>query len=168
MTTSPDDRVVAPPSSPADGDGPETPGPPPHAGRGPRSWSDRRFPWSIDAMFRGLALAVIGMLLIGLVGSDRPDAHFLPSTDTAAMWERIFAHALDPFRQRTGALPARLDELVAEDPITKEPYLDHVPDDPWGTPYRYVVHDARRGRFEVRSAGRDRAFDTDDDVVLER
>lgn len=128
----------------------------------------RRLVRLADVVLQVVALAVIAVLLVGLVGSGRSDAQFGSSTHTAAAWERIFAQALDQFRLRTGALPARLDELGAEDPITKEPYLDDAPDDPWGTPYRYVVRDARRGRFEVRSAGPDRAFATDDDVVLER
>ena len=162
--TAPD---AAPSADAAGRAGPEAPGPPPHAGRGPRSWSDRRFPWSIDVMFRVLAFAVIGMLLIGRVGTDTWSTG-PASEDTAAMQARNFALALHAFRQRTGALPARLDALVAEDPHSKEPYMERVPNDPWGTPYRYDVRDARRGRFEVRSAGRDRAFDTDDDVVLER
>ena len=166
MTTSPDEPDPAP-THLDEGHGPEAPRAPARRAREATPWSDRRFPWSIDVAFRVVALAVIVMLLVGLVGTDTWSTG--PSSeDTAAMQARNFSFALDLFRRRTGALPARLDELVAEDPHSKEPYLDRVPNDPWGTPYRYVVRDARRGRFEVRSAGPDRAFDTDDDVVLER
>ncbi|MFO0933247.1 MAG: type II secretion system protein GspG [Planctomycetota bacterium] len=167
MTASLDDPAPASTPDPAEGDAPDAPRAPARRARGSPPWNDRRFPWSIDVAFRVVAFAVIGMLLIGLVGTDTWSTG-PASEDTAAMQARNFAQALDLFRRRTGALPARLDALVAEDPHSKEPYLDRVPNDPWGTPYRYVVRDARRGRFEVRSAGRDRAFATDDDVVLER
>lgn len=134
----------------------------------PGALARRRLVRLADVVFHVVALAIIGIMLVGLVGSGRSDAHFGSSTHSAAMQARNFAQALDAVRRRTDALPERLDALVAEDPITKEPYMEPVPDDPWGTPYRYVVRDARRGRFEVRSAGPDRAFDTDDDVVFER
>lgn len=167
MTTSPDDRVVAPPSSPAEGDGPEVPHAPARRARGSAPWSDRRFPVSVDLMFRVLGYATIALLLFGLIGD--PEARWgsrWPPKDTARMQLRNVAQAVDVSRQRNRRLPASLDLLTQEDPNTKEPYLDKVPDDPWGVPYRYVVIDARRGRYTLRSAGPDGTFETDDDIVF--
>lgn len=126
----------------------------------------RRLVCVADVVLRVVVLAVIGMLLIGLVGTGRSDAHFGSSPHTARMQLRNVAQAVDVSRQRNRRLPASLDELTQEDPNTKEPYLDKVPNDPWGVPYRYVVIDARRGRYTLRSAGPDGTFETDDDIVF--
>ena len=42
---------------------------------------------------------------------------------------------------------------------------DHVPNDPWGSPYHYECPGAHNTRFvDISSAGPDAKFDTEDDV----
>ncbi len=56
------------------------------------------------------------------------------------------------------ALPGSLDDLV------KQGFLDQLPGDPWGRPYRLVVEDATAKRFRVASDGPDGKAGTADDL----
>jgi general secretion pathway protein G len=129
--------------------------PPPDAPVRP-AWGDR--------VLSIVTLLVIAMLVVGLVAGGRWSEIRGDSRDFAAMRIRDVGHAVEAYRRRTRSVPADLDALLAADPASGEPYLERVPLDPWGRPFRYVVTDERRGRFEVSSAGPDRRFDTDDDV----
>jgi general secretion pathway protein G len=62
-------------------------------------------------------------------------------------------------------LPATLGALATERDGNGDPYMSEIPRDPWGQPYRYRVVDAKRRELEIRSAGEDERFGTDDDVV---
>ncbi len=62
-------------------------------------------------------------------------------------------------------LPTSLADLTAPPADGGEPFLESLPKDPWGGEYRYVVTDVAKRDFELRSAGPDGVFDTEDDVV---
>lgn len=71
----------------------------------------------------------------------------------AASVRRVDAK-VESIKTQTGAYPASLDEIVGFNPAK----------DPWGGDLRYTVVD---GEPDVRSAGPDETFDTDDDITLE-
>jgi hypothetical protein len=67
----------------------------------------------------------------------------------------------------TGRLPASLRVLLQEkNPASDDPWLEDLGNDPWGSPWEYVVKDAAKGGFEVRSYGKDTVPNTADDVVV--
>ena len=43
------------------------------------------------------------------------------------------------------------------------PYMERIPDDLWGVPYRYSLR--TNGRYKIRSAGPDKRFGTPDDLT---
>lgn len=54
--------------------------------------------------------------------------------------------------------PAGLDTWAAK-------YIDEVPVDKWGTPYQYTGPDSEGpGEFNIKSAGSDKQFGTEDDL----
>jgi hypothetical protein len=74
----------------------------------------------------------------------------------------LLASAIRNYRTVRGTLPLRLSDLVE---------LDAPPDgallpDPWGTDYDCMIVSKDPPRATLRSAGPDREFDTDDDVVI--
>ena len=78
-----------------------------------------------------------------------------------------FATALQMYRVDSGRYPTNeqgLDALVKDSGSGgwRGPYLDTLKPDSWGTDYRYSLKDHI---FEVRSAGPDREFNTDDDLI---
>ncbi len=77
---------------------------------------------------------------------------------TEALLEQLSV-ALTNNHKATGALPETLLELtgVARGDIGRE--------DAYGTTIRYTRVDSAKGTFEIRSAGPDKSFDTDDDVT---
>jgi general secretion pathway protein G len=84
------------------------------------------------------------------------------------------ATALDAFCMDAGRYPATvegLDALVNRPAGLVEwhgPYLERIVADRWGTPFRYACPAvASTRRFDLISAGPDRAFGTDDDLVAE-
>jgi general secretion pathway protein G len=73
--------------------------------------------------------------------------------------------AITKFQLDVERLPKTLDELVKESPKPWDgPYLDadEVPKDGWKNDFRY---EPEGRRVRVRSAGPDKQFDTDDDIV---
>lgn len=79
---------------------------------------------------------------------------------------KSLAISAEAYRTDHGMYPAAKDlgELVS---FIQPVYIRTAPTtDLWGTPYRYRASDQRTS-FEVRSAGVDRTFDTQDDVVVQ-
>ena len=49
--------------------------------------------------------------------------------------------------------------------LWKGPYVEDIPDDPWKTPYEYVYPGVKNpDGYDIRSAGPDGQFNTDDDI----
>jgi len=106
---------------------------------------------------------------------------------TALIYPRLVAHqgggivksrsdiaelssALARFRSDVGRYPSEQEglESLVERPHNLKgwtgPYVDKLPDkDEWGNPYRYRLLPG--GKFEIRSAGRDGEYNTDDDLT---
>ena len=79
--------------------------------------------------------------------------------------------AIDLFEQDVGRLPSNdegLQALVGNPgvPGWRGPYLKNgLKPDPWGTPYSYTLDTTTEHLYIVASAGADRAFSTDDDIL---
>jgi general secretion pathway protein G len=76
--------------------------------------------------------------------------------------------ALDAFEVDNGYYPKSLADLIQQPRDSKSwrgPYLDKVPQDPWGNNYVYVYPAKRNvAGFDLSSAGRDGKSGTDDDL----
>ena len=71
--------------------------------------------------------------------------------------------AIDIYRmQNGGRLPDGLWVLTLESPVTGTPYVERIPEDPWGNDYVYEV--LGRGDYELSSSGPDWEPGTDDDI----
>jgi general secretion pathway protein G len=67
------------------------------------------------------------------------------------------SHALEMYRLEHGRCPKDPQELVTAGIIKR------LKADPWGTPYAFACP-GEHGEFDLASAGKDQAFDTDDDI----
>ncbi len=107
-----------------------------------------------------LVLVIIG-LLAAVVGPSLYQ-RIKPAKETAARAQiENFATALDNFMMDTGRYPTTPEGLKAlrdkPDNLQKwnGPYLKkEIPDDPWGTPYKYLAP-GRNGGYEIVSFGAD-------------
>jgi hypothetical protein len=71
--------------------------------------------------------------------------------------------AAELYKLQTGAFPERLDLLVA--PPRGKQILLRLPTDEWGHAYLYELPGRKNAaKFDVRSAGEDGVFFTDDDI----
>ena len=76
--------------------------------------------------------------------------------------------ALDAFEVDNGYYPSSLQDLLQQPSNAKNwhgPYLDNVPQDPWGNPYIYTFpgrHNANS--YDLMSVGPDGKAGTDDDI----
>ena len=77
--------------------------------------------------------------------------------------------ALDAFEVDNGYYPKSLQDLVTAPGTAKNwhgPYLDKIPQDPWGTVYVYYFPGKHNGNaYDILSVGPDGKEGTDDDVV---
>ena len=80
--------------------------------------------------------------------------------------------SLKTYRLNAGVYPTTEQGLAAlVDRPTTKPFprrwwkvADHIPKDPWGSPYEYRLLDPRDSKdFEIVSAGKDGIFGTEDD-----
>ena len=89
---------------------------------------------------------------------DQPE----PSAGEQALTELgALGNSVTAFFSRHSRLPANLEELT-QSIDESEPIVTTIPNDPWGTAYRY---EAQGNAFYLTSAGPDTLFDTDDDVT---
>lgn len=79
---------------------------------------------------------------------------------------QVLTTALERFREDIGRYPTAEEglEALVQDPGEEgwtRHYVNLIQPDPWRTPYRYSITE---NGPEVRSAGPDRTFDTDEDI----
>jgi general secretion pathway protein G len=113
-----------------------------------------------------MVVIVILGALVALVGPNVWNALFRSERDTVEFQLRGFQEAIGHYQLQNRRLPAALQDLANADPKTGEPYMAKVPNDPWDTEYQYRIINESRREFEISSAGRDRAFGGEDDIVL--
>lgn len=110
-----------------------------------------------------VVLVIIGVLAALIVPNvlDRADSARVTAakTDIANLGQALKLYRLD--NQRYPSAQQGLQALVAKpsvDPIPPNwrPYLDKLPNDPWGRPYQYL-NPGIQGEFDVLSFGADGA-----------
>jgi type II secretory pathway pseudopilin PulG len=62
-------------------------------------------------------------------------------------------------------LPDSIDNLTEPSKTSNEPYMKEIPNDPWGQRYDYKVVNKSRKEFQISSAGEDKMWGTEDDLV---
>jgi general secretion pathway protein G len=117
----------------------------------------------IEIMVVVVIMGVLAALIVPNV-MDRPDQARVIATrqDVGAIMQALKLYRLD--HGRYPSTEQGLEALVGT-PGGKPGYMDHIPKDPWGTPYQYLnpgVH----GEIDVFSLGADgrpggEGFDTD-------
>jgi general secretion pathway protein G len=107
-----------------------------------------------------VVLVILGLLAAIVVPSvlDRPDEarRVKVQQDLRGLMSALKLYRLDNFRYPTEEQGlAALTRRPADATGWKGPYIELLPDDPWGNPYRYA-NPARRGReVDVYSYGAD-------------
>ena len=85
-----------------------------------------------------VVIALLGMALWGLVPRNPPSCRKASRVDTAAAQMKNLAGAARQFHAAHGRWPDRLETLTTRDPKNfNDAYIDALPPDPWGLPYRY-------------------------------
>ena len=100
---------------------------------------------------------VSGLIVVNVI--NRPDE---ARVTTAATNMKTISGALKMYRLDNGAYPTTAQGLKAlyEKPVTPpipaaypaEPYVEQMPEDPWGNPY---VYESTGSRFTIKSLGKD-------------
>ena len=128
----------------------------------------------VDRVVRIVLAGILCLLLYVVVndgGHPSPRARF---AETQAQINS-FATALDAFKVDNGFYPSStngLEALIQQPPNApnwRGPYLMSetvIPADPWGSQYHYIVPGLHNtNSFDILSAGPDRRFGTEDDIV---
>lgn len=77
-----------------------------------------------------------------------------------------FKALLDDYLVNSKKLPGSLSELTKASDRNPAPFINSIPDDPWGNPYVYRVIGA--SKFDLRSTGEDGIANTEDDITRRR
>ena len=131
----------------------------PAARRSPAASSRRGF-----TLIELMVVIVILGLLITLVVGNPFRALARGENETAFNQMAAFAGAIDMYKMEKHSLPKSLQDLTQEDPRTQQPYIDSIPNDPWGQPYEYRIIDERRYKYEISSGGTDKTLGGEDDI----
>jgi len=114
----------------------------------------------IEVMVVVVILAILAAVLVPRI-MDRPDEARIARArqDIRAIESALQLYRLDNYRYPT--TEQGLEALVRKPSVPPEPpnwkpggYLDRVPVDPWGRPYRYL-HPGEHGEFDVFTYGAD-------------
>jgi hypothetical protein len=112
-----------------------------------------------------LAMVIVYFLFFARVGKKSyieatQDANERIRTELTQVNMATMEKAIDTFIATEGEAPADLKTLFAARLFSGDP------SDAWGTPLKYErLSDST---YRLVAAGKDRTFDTDDDIVLER
>lgn len=109
-----------------------------------------------------MVVVVILGLLIGIVGPSVIRHVREARIGTARAQMSSLGGAVEMFQMSKRHLPASLAVLTEPDEYG-EPYMAHVPRDPWDQDYEYAV--ISRRKYEIRCHGPDGEPGTDDDLV---
>ncbi|NYT86013.1 type II secretion system major pseudopilin GspG [Pollutimonas harenae] len=129
-----------------------------HSSSSQRIIASRQLGFSlIEIMVVVVIMGIMAALIVPNI-MDRPDQARTVAArqDIGALMQALKLYRLDHGRY-PGAdqgLQALLGNPHASKPADKQAYMDHLPNDPWGTPYQYLnpgVH----GEIDVFSLGAD-------------
>jgi general secretion pathway protein G len=110
-----------------------------------------------------MVVVVILGTLIALVGPNIWNMLFQSNEAAARTQMANFGSAIDNYYLVNKKLPGNLDDLTQTDGRNPHPYIDKIPDDPWGNPYEFRPTD--RKKYTIRSNGEDGTPDTEDDIT---
>jgi type II secretion system (T2SS) protein G len=119
----------------------------------------------VGHLMAALALLLISVsMLYSAIRTGRITTEPRKSVDLHQAQQQLTFVSLEfsGFQLKNGRLPRSLEELVAAKPgkMTGRSIVD-----PWGTPIRYEITDPQPMWYRLISAGPDRTFDTEDDLV---
>ena len=111
----------------------------------------------IEIMIVIIILGMLTTLVIQAVG-DRPDQAraVKVKNDIVALEGAIKMYRLDVYRVPT--TEQGLSSLIKKPSGVSNwsgPYIDRLPDDPWGNPYRYRAPGVEGAKFDIFSVGAD-------------
>jgi general secretion pathway protein G len=95
--------------------------------------------------------------------SDRTEVSSTAMEEAGRHEMKLVAMAIEIYRGDVGSYPPNLEALIGADgpPGWNGPYVNRMPPDPWGRPYRYAVDE---DGYTLTSLGPDGLQGTDDDV----
>ena len=112
-----------------------------------------------------IMVVVIIIGLLAAIAAPRLSGHSLHAEirQTEANIDTIMM-AIGLYEIAHGKYPSALEELVVDKPNEPGPFLEdeQVPTDAWGQNFKYYM---KGKRAKVRSAGPDKIFDTEDDLI---
>jgi general secretion pathway protein G len=121
----------------------------------------------IELMVVLVIIGVLAALIVPNVLERADDARVTAArTDVNNLMQALKLYRLD--NQRYPSAEQGLQALVAKPtvgaiPANWKPYLDKLPNDPWGNAYQYKYPGAH-GKFDVWSFGPDKQDGTEDDI----
>jgi len=111
-----------------------------------------------------VVIVILGML-VALVGPNVWHALVTGNKGAAETQMSNIDQAIQMYVIDHRALPDTLDSLTEPAKNTNEPYMKEIPNDPWGEKYDYKIVNRTRREYEIRSAGDDKMWSTEDDLV---
>ncbi len=139
-----------------------------HGGQHPRSKNSRQDGFSLIEILIVLALIA---LLAGVVVTNFTGIFAGGQESTAKIFVDASVDApLLKFRIDTGSFPSTAEGLGAllkapgnKSTKWKGPYIDNLPDDPWGNPYKYRYPGSKNpNKYDLYSLGEDGTESADD------
>jgi hypothetical protein len=124
-----------------------------------RKSKGKKLPWYIGWILPSdfITLSLLTVIGIFVTGKFVLDTFPLAVKRTESEISEIH-RSITKYQNETGTLPTSLDELIGGNPLKKEWRADY-----WGTEYRLVL--INESTYRLTSAGPDRQFNTEDDLV---
>jgi general secretion pathway protein G len=107
----------------------------------------------------GLIASIVGITVFGQLQEAQ--------VDTCKVQIKNITDALELYKIKLNKYPTSAEGLtmLEKPPNNKAPLMEHVPKDPWDSPYIYVCPGTHNpAKFDIRSKGPDGVEDTEDDV----
>jgi general secretion pathway protein G len=111
-----------------------------------------------------MVVIVILGALVALVGPGVWNALVGGTRKTVQFQIDNFKKSIDMYYMEKRTLPSTLQELASPNPATGQPWIDNVPQDPWGMEYEYRPINPSKREYVISSSGDDKAPGTDDDI----
>ena len=131
----------------------------------PRNWGSRRAGAGFTLIELMVVIVILG-LLIGLVVPNVWNALTSSTKDTAMAQMKNLHDTVQLYYLENRTLPSSLEDLTQVNPKTDQKYIDRLPLDPWKQAYDYKVINAKTKDYQILSAGEDKIWGTDDDLVF--